>query len=60
MNVFDQEQEFLESPPTEAMQLAQVAKVEQPKQQIGPYVLREQVGEGGIGVVFVTESRRYG
>src|SRR5262245_47653084 len=30
---------------------------EKPGSQIGPYILREQIGEGGFGLVFVAEQQ---
>ena len=48
----EQEQEFLE--PTQAT----TPITESPGQQIGRYKLREQIGEGGMGVVFVAEQER--
>ena len=47
---------FLVSPPVEFRTKGQHSLVEQPGMQIGPYKLREQIGEGGFGVVFVAEQ----
>ena len=52
LETFESEQEFLESPPTEAEQLA--IAIKSPgltEDQIGPYKIREKIGEGGMGVV---------
>ena len=56
LQVHEQEQEFLKSDvaPTEAA----TPITESPGQQIGRYKLREQIGEGGMGVVFVAEQER--
>jgi eukaryotic-like serine/threonine-protein kinase len=55
----DNEPEFLESPPSGiAATIQQPPFVESPGTQIGPYKLREQIGEGGFGVVYVAEQEQ--
>src|SRR5262249_5508671 len=46
---------FLESPPHLAT--PQEPLTERPGAMIGPYKLREQIGEGGMGLVFVAEQQ---
>src|SRR6185436_4620309 len=51
---------FLETPPSAVMReasptLAQ-APLEKPGTQIGPYNLLQQIGEGGMGVVYMAEQ----
>ena len=53
----DKEPEFLESPPSRiAATVDRPPVIEQVGSTIGPYKLREQIGEGGFGVVFVAEQ----
>jgi serine/threonine-protein kinase len=59
LQVYEQEKSFLESPPLDpdgspTVDLPPLA--EGPGTVIGPYKLREQIGEGGMGVVYVAEQ----
>ena len=47
---------FLASPPVEFRAKEQRSLIEKRGMKIGPYKLREQIGEGGFGVVFVAEQ----
>ena len=49
---------FLESPAPEILTAAQPLAVECPGAQIGPYKLRELLGEGGFGLVYVAEQEQ--
>ena len=51
-------EEFLASPPVEPAVTADQPLTEGPGTVIGPYKLREQVGEGGMGIVFVADQER--
>ena len=56
---FDASESFLESPAAEiasAVRTRDHSISEQPGATIGPYKLMEQIGEGGMGVVFMTEQ----
>jgi eukaryotic-like serine/threonine-protein kinase len=53
----DRAEGFLESPAQEAtIDVALHALIEGPGTVIGPYKLMEQIGEGGMGVVYVAEQ----
>lgn len=52
------EEGFMESPPVEAALTVDEPVTERPGSVVGPYKLREQIGEGGMGVVFVAEQER--
>src|SRR6476659_10664614 len=47
---------FLEAPAPEFHATVERQLPERPGTHIGPYKLREQIGEGGFGVVFVAEQ----
>jgi serine/threonine protein kinase len=50
---------FLESPAAAPLATSDFSPItERPGTLIGPYKLREQIGEGGFGVVFVAEQER--
>src|SRR4051812_42241793 len=53
LHVHDEEGSFLQSP---AMTVDQPI-TERPGTVIGPYKLMEQIGEGGMGLVFVAEQQ---
>src|SRR5262245_56435580 len=59
----DAEENFMEVPATGTATLANEAKPnhlkpEQPGDQIGPYKLLEQIGEGGFGTVWIAEQEQ--
>src|SRR3954454_4236839 len=61
LSAYDRERSFLESPavePPEASTAAWSPWTEGPGATIGPYKLREQIGEGGMGVVYVAEQHQ--
>ena len=54
LQAHDKEQSFLEHPPVELDQTIDVPRItEKPGDTIGPYKLLEQIGEGGMGSVYM-------
>ena len=47
---------FLESPAVESLATTGESLTERPGTQIGPYKLLQEIGEGGMGVVFMAEQ----
>jgi serine/threonine protein kinase/tetratricopeptide (TPR) repeat protein len=52
----DQAKSFLEAPPAEFARTVNGPAIEETGTQIGPYKLLEQIGEGGMGVVFMADQ----
>src|SRR5262249_41473854 len=48
--------QFLEAPALDQLATGAETLIERPGTVIGPYKLREQIGEGGMGLVFVAEQ----
>ncbi len=57
LRAHEEEQSFLESPPSEYAAMGDQSSLsERPGTVIGPYKLLQQIGEGGMGVVFMAEQ----
>src|SRR5687767_14989698 len=60
LRAHDESASFLETPPSaivrEASPTLDQAPLENPGTQIGPYKLLQQIGEGGMGVVYMAEQ----
>src|SRR5579864_5425701 len=58
LRVYDQERSFLEASPVAHGATIDEPLAERPGTVIGPYKLVEQIGEGGMGLVFVAEQQQ--
>ncbi len=56
LRVHDQERTFLDSPTDEFRAILGVPVNDGPGTLIGPYKLRERIGEGGMGTVFLADQ----
>ena len=56
LRMHEEEQTFLKSPKRELFTLLAASAPEGPHSQIGPYQLLYQLGEGGMGAVFLAEQ----
>jgi len=56
LQVYEREQSFLESPAVAVTDTLDLTPVEKPGTVIGPYKLLQQIGEGGMGVVYMAEQ----
>lgn len=54
--VFEKDASFLESPPARATAIVDAPLAEGPGTIIGPYKLLQEIGEGGMGTVFMAEQ----
>src|SRR5204862_4489320 len=57
LRVYEQERSFLEASPVARGATVEAPCTERPGSDIGPYKLMEQIGEGGMGLVFVAEQQ---
>lgn len=55
LRVYEQEKSFLESPAVAPASAVAPPIRECPGMVLGPYKLMEQIGEGGMGLIFVAE-----
>ena len=58
LRAYEEQESFLESPPPVAAPTLDLPLItEKPGTEIGPYKLLQEIGEGGMGVVYMAEQR---
>src|SRR5262245_2804700 len=58
LRLHSQAGDFLESGPDDTVMPSPPSIVEAPGSEVGPYKLLEQIGEGGMGIVYLAEQQQ--